>query len=240
MRSTLIVVSAILNVAVALAQTDSYEEGEVKDGGSVVGQVTFTGTAPPSERLVVSTDTEVCGKETLSRALLVGADGGVKNAVANLRRIPRGKKWEDREYTLGQSACRFEPHVLLFRDDADLHILNGDRIAHGVRSYGRDSVFNVGQPKFVEKLLVENFTARVSEQKVIRIGCDLHPWMKSYIVLQKHPYYALSDDSGSFQLTDVPPGQYELELWHETLGERVKKITVEPNGETAVTFELGR
>lgn len=244
MRTTLWLIAlilgvTILGVTVAPAPAAPYEEVEVKDGGSVTGRVTFVGTPPAPEVLVVSTDHVACGQEAPSRALLVSANHGVQSAVLNLRDVARGRAWEEREYTLGQTGCRFEPHVLLFRDGADLNIFNHDRIAHGVRSYGRDSVFNVGQPKFVVQLLVEDFTKKLSERKVIRIGCDLHPWMKAWVVVQKHPYFALTDDDGSFRLADVPPGEYELELWHETLGEKARRVVVAPGKETVVTFELG-
>lgn len=239
MRSILVVIILILGPAAAAGESDPYEEIEVTGGGKVTGRVTFAGTPPVPEMLVVSTDNEVCGHEAPSRALLVSESHGIQNVVVNLRHVPRGKRWEEREYTMEQTACRFEPHVLLFRDGADLNLFNHDRIAHGVRSYGKDSLFNVGQPKFVVQLLVEDFSRKVSERKVIHIGCDLHPWMKAFVVLQKHPYYTLTDEDGNFELKDVPPGQYQLELWHETLGEKARRVAVEPGGEAVVTFELG-
>jgi len=239
MRGSVAVAFAILVGSAGLASPAPYEVIEVKDGGSVAGRVTFTGTPPASEKLVVSTDNETCGTEKPSRALLIGPDAGIQNAVVHVRRIERGKAWSTEEYTLGQDGCRFEPHVLLMNPDADLHISNSDRIAHNVRSYGRGPVFNVGHPRFVEKLLVENLSAKVSNPDVIRIGCDLHPWMTAYIVTREHPYYALTGSGGSFVLEDVPPGKYELVVWHETLGEKKLTVTVEPNEAAAVAFELG-
>lgn len=240
MRSTLIAVIAWSCATAGLAQEEVYEAVAVADGGSIVGRVSFVGTPPVRERLVIATDTAVCGTEALSNAVLVSPGGGLMNAVINLRDVRRGKPWQDRKYTLGQHACRFEPHVMLFREGADLHIQNSDRIAHGVRTYGKDSVFNVGQPKFVLELLVEDFTEKISQRKAVRIGCDLHPWMKAFMILQEHPYYAVTGEDGTFELTDVPPGEYQLEVWHETLGEQAMRVTVEPQREISVTFELGR
>ena len=223
----------------ASAMPAVYEVTAVQDGGSITGRVTFKGTPPSDEKLVVSTENEVCGTEKPSRALLIGADGGIRNAVARVRRIERGKAWHPVEHTLGQTDCRFEPHVLLMNPGADLHILNTDRIAHNVRSYGRGPVFNIGHPRLVEKLIVENLAEQVSDPDVIRIGCDLHPWMNAYIVIKEHPYYSVTDENGSFRLTDVPPGKYDLEIWHETLGEKKRAVTVKPKEETVVLFEIG-
>lgn len=243
MRSTVFAVFALSLATVCVpagwADGNGYEEVEVQHGGSVAGRVTFAGTPPVPERLVIATNADVCGTEALSRDLLVGPGNGIRNVVVYLRDVLRGKAWEEREHTLGQKACRFEPHVMLFREGADLHILNDDRIAHGVRTYGKDSVFNVGQPKFVLELLVEDFTKKVTERKAIRIGCDLHPWMRAFVFLQEHPYYAITGEDGSYELTDVPPGQYQLDVWHETLGETARRVTVEANQETTVNFELG-
>ena len=74
---------------------------------------------------------------------------------------------------------------------------------------------------------------------MIRIGCDLHPWMNSYIVIKAHPYYSVTGENGSFELTDVPPGKYDLKIWHETLGEKKRTVAVEPKEETVVVFEMG-
>jgi len=237
MRSILLTAS-ILFAAVAV-QAGSYETVAVKDGGNIVGRVSFVGTPPAREKLPVIIEQQTCGEYKLSRTIVVGDDGGLHNAVVRLPGISRGKAWEEREYTLGQTDCRFEPHVLLLADGADLRILNSDRIAHNIRTLGEGPVFNVGQPKFVEKLLIEGFTNKLSNPEIVRVGCDLHPWMTANIVIQQHPYYAVTDEKGSFRLADVPPGTYDLLLWHETLGEQKRKVRVEPNVDVTVDFELG-
>jgi len=239
-RFLLIIALSLLGSAPGVAQPASYQVAEVGDGGSVTGRVSYSGTAPAVETLVVSSDNEVCGTEKPSRVLLIGPDGGIENTVVHIRTIKSGKAWPQERHTLGQDDCRFEPHILLMNPEADLYISNTDRIAHNVRSYGQGPVFNVGQPKFVETLFVENLSAQVANPDVIRIGCDLHPWMSAYIVIKEHPYYVVTGPDGSFELTNVPPGKYELRVWHETLGEVERAVTVKANEATEINFEMSR
>ena len=240
MRS--LVFAAILTaftLTAGLAQTDPYEVVEITAGGSIAGHARLIGEPPAHKQLVINTDIEVCGGEDeFSRALLVGDNGGIRDAVVSLINVRRGKNWPVREYNLGQARCRFEPHVLLVPADEDLHLVNLDRIAHNIRSYGAESSFNVGQPRFVERLLVEDFNARLSGDEVNRIGCAFHNWMRCYIIVQQHPYYEVTDANGLFALTDVPPGKYKLKIWHETLGEQKQDVTVRAGEETRVEFEL--
>lgn len=236
MRSTLAILFTILGAAVGLAQTGSYEAVKVTDGGGVVGKVTLAGTPAAREKLVVNTDHAVCAnEEKFSEALLIGSNGGVRNAAVYLRDVRRGKSWPSVEFTLGQAGCQFDPHVLLLPEHADLHLENTDRIPHSVHSHGADSVW---QPKYVVKLVVPEFARKVSERDVIQVTCDIHKWMLAYVVVEKHPYYALTDENGSFELTEVPPGQYDLAVWHETLGEKTERVTIKPKEQTSVTFQF--
>lgn len=239
MRALLLLLCLALLGGAGHARADSYEIIEVEDGGTISGRVSLTGIPQPQRPLVIDSDLEVCDRsEHLARDLVVGPEGGVRDALVNLRVVERGKDWPARdEYILEQTDCRFEPHVLLLPNGEDLHLVNNDRILHIVRSRSRESVFNVGQPRFIVELLVENFAHQVAEPKVVELACDLHKWMRGFVVLQRHPYYGLTSEDGTFRLTDVPPGEYELEFWHETLGEEVRRVTVAPNAETTILFE---
>ena len=238
MGRVLAVVLVLLGGAAGSIRAQVYEGVEVANGGTIVGTVSFVGTPPPPKVVLVGTDPEVCGTEArLSRALIVDDNGGVRDTVVNLGEIESGKPWPRREYLLRQSDCRFDPHILLIPEGEDLHLVNTDRILHIVRSVARDSVFNVGQPRFVVQYLVENFAKQIANRKAVRLVCDLHGWMEAYAVIQKHPYYAVTGLDGSFRIEDVPPGEYELELWHQILGEESRRIMVSPNKETVVQFE---
>ena len=70
----------------------------------------------------------------------------------------------------------------------------------------------------------------------IPVKCDVHPWMKSYINVAGHPFGAVSDDTGSFSLDNLPPGQYEIEAWHESLGTSTQNVTVGEKESKSITF----
>jgi hypothetical protein len=72
----------------------------------------------------------------------------------------------------------------------------------------------------------------------MRVRCDIHPWMGAWWVSQEHPYYALTDANGAFTLGDVPPGDYTIEAWHETLGKVTHQVAVKPNGVVTFTLEM--
>jgi hypothetical protein len=72
----------------------------------------------------------------------------------------------------------------------------------------------------------------------IKVRCDVRSWMSAWWISQDHPYYALTDDHGAFTLADVPPGNYTLEAWHETLGKTTAAVTVAANAVARVTLEM--
>ena len=70
----------------------------------------------------------------------------------------------------------------------------------------------------------------MEEAEIIKVECDLHNWMRAWIVVTPNAYSTVSDSDGSFEIPDVPPGKYELTAWHETLGSITKSITVGNDG----------
>lgn len=226
----------VLILSCAVGSAAAYEVVAVENGGSVKGTVKFKGSAPAPEKVTIDKDEAVCGvTEKHSEALVVSADGGVKNAVAYLSDIKKGKGWADEaSAVLDQNGCRFEPHVLVARAGGDVDMMNNDGILHNVHSYSEaNKAFNIAQPKFKKKL-----TRKFEHPEFVKIVCDAHRWMNAYIVVADQPYYAVSDANGVFTLTDVPAGEYELKIWHETLAPTSQKVTVGAGGETAVSVEL--
>ena len=218
-----------------LAPTPADSDGR----GALVGRVVFDGDRPQPQALTVSKDVEVCGKaEKFPEALLVGPDRGIKNALVFLRTVTGGKSLSPptSNPVIDQLDCIYTPHVLLVPAGATVDIKNSDGILHNIHTYSqKNPAFNTAQPKF--KTVVSKTFA---QPEIIRVTCDVRDWMTAWIVVQDHPYYALTDATGAFQLSDVPPGEYELRVWHEALGEHSRSVSVAADQSIPVEITLAR
>jgi plastocyanin len=230
--SSLVLTAAL--IAVPMGAMAAYEAGEVKDGGTISGTVKFKSTAPAPKKLEVSKDTEVCGKTPKTDQALVVNNGNLVNAVVTITDIKKGKKIETKKITLDQKGCEYHPHVLAFPAGSALEIQNPDGILHNIHSYSKiNSPFNMAQPKFKKTM-----EQKIDKPEVIQIKCDVHGWMEGWLVATENPYFAVTDNSGSFKLTDVPPGNYTVEVWQEKLGKSTQKVTVKAKEDAKVNFEL--
>ena len=230
---TIWALSLILVISV-YAQEGEYEEIEVVDGGRIVGTVSFVGDVPAPAKLLVDKDQEVCGHGKVPEVLLISAKNkGINNAVVSIADIEKGGAiaMPETNPKLDQKGCVFAPHVLILPAGGRIDILNNDGILHNIHTYSIENpAFNKAQPKFKKKLTTRPTDFEFPE--TIPIRCDAHGWMSAWIVVAEHPYYAITDEAGSFQIPDVPPGTYTLRYWHESLGKQEKKITVEAKKET--------
>jgi plastocyanin len=219
------------------AQALAYEGGEVKDGGTITGTIKFAGTPPARKELQVTKDKEICGKKQhLSWDLVVGPNKGIENAVVTLLDMKKGEKWTITKATVDQNGCAYTPHVLVVPAGGELDILNSDGILHNIHTYSKvNSSINKAQPKF-KKVLTEKFAT----PEIVKVTCDAHSWMLGWFVVSDHPYVAVTNDKGEFTLSNVPPGNYKLEVWQETLGKKVKDVVVKSKQETKLNIELAK
>jgi plastocyanin len=235
-QSTRMVVGISLQ-AILLSGAWAYEVMDVKNGGTITGEVKFTGTPPTPEKITVTKDQEVCGKtEKVDESLLVGSNGELQNVVVSITDITKGKKMDETAATLDQKDCRYAPHIVLLPAGAVLKILNSDGILHNIHtSSTKNPPFNRAQPKF-KKEIDEKFIS----PETVKLACDVHGWMSGWLIVEDHPYYAVTDANGSFKITDVPPGNYELKFWQETLRETTQKVSVKPNEEVKVSVQMAK
>src|SRR6185295_15093029 len=174
------------------------------------------------------------GGEKLAKDLVVASDGGIQYAVVSIPSITKGKPFADAKPMLDQKGCEYAPHIVLMKAGGDLDIQNSDGILHNIHTYSeKNPPLNRAQPKF-KKVMTESF----KEPERVKLACDVHGWMQGWLVVEDNPYVAITDDKGAFKITDVPPGDYEVKIWQEKLGETTQKVSVKPGADTPVTVEL--
>ena len=213
----------------------AYDGGPVSGGGSISGVVKFKGTAPAPKQLEATKDVQVCGKhKIMDETLVVGSGGGLANAVVSITNITKGKPLEKGSPVFDQVGCQYVPHVIAFPAGSEVQIQNSDGILHNIHTYSeKNPSINRAQPKF-KKVLKETF----AKPEVIKVTCDAHNWMHGWFAVQETPYFAVTDANGAYKLTDVPPGSYDVKVWHETLGETTQKVTVAGGAEAKADFEM--
>lgn len=230
---TMVTAAAALSLCAATGY--AYEGAPVADGGTISGVVKYQGAPPAPKPIDVTKDKEVCGQhEIKNEDIVVASGGGIENAVVSITNITKGKPMEAASPVLDQKGCQYVPHVLLFPAGSTLKINNDDGILHNIHTYStKNPPINMAQPKF--KKTIET---KFDQPEIVRATCDAHGWMEGYFVVEDHPYYAKTDATGNYKLTDVPPGDYEVKVWHEKLGEKTQKVTVPAKGEAKADFQL--
>ena len=207
------------------APASAYEGGAVSNGGTISGTVKLQGAAPAPKPIDVTKDKEVCGQHDLkTEDLVVGAGGGIANAVVSITNISKGKPMDAAAPVLDQKGCQYVPHVLLFPAGSTVKIVNDDGILHNIHTYStKNPPVNMAQPKF--KKTIE---AKFEQPEVIKVTCDAHGWMQGWFISEDNPYYAKTDENGNYKLTDVPAGDYEIKVWQEKLGDKTKRSPSPP------------
>jgi len=236
MRKTFVVSALALATAAGMAgQATAYEAIAVTDGGTLSGAVTYEGTPPAPTKIEVTKDPEVCGKEKMAPNLVIGQGNGIANVVVTVQ-ATKGKKAEPpaTNPVFDQKTCEFHPHVLAFPAGSTIDVLNSDGILHNIHTTSTvNPSQNQAQPKFKPKIQL-----KVEKPETIAVKCDVHGWMAGYWISTEHPYVAVTDANGAFKIADLPPGDYQVELWQEKLGKKTMPASVKAKEETKVAWTM--
>lgn len=234
MRSWGLAAGMALAGLIAAGPGGAYEVVPVTDGGTLRGTITMAGTPPAAESIAVTKDKAVCGEAKWRGDLVVAPDGGIQN-VAVVVKATRGRALEvpAQPVTFDQKGCEYTPRVLAFPAGSTIAVLNPDGVLHNVHVMGKTNPeANRAMPKFQKKI---DWIVEKPEWPIV-VKCDAHPWMKAYWLAMDQPYYAVTGPDGTFSIADIPPGDYDVELWHETLGKRTERVTIPPKGEATVAW----
>jgi plastocyanin len=215
------------------------EKVDPATAGGVTGKVTLDGVAPKNEPIKMNAD-PVCVKENkdpqFQETYMVGADGKslenvfvyVKDGLGNYAYDPPTGTAQ-----IDQKQCRYHPHVFGMRVGQELEIVNSDPTLHNIHALPKGNAeFNTGQP--IQGMKTKHvFTAK---EVMVPFKCDVHGWMNAYVGVLDHPYYAVTDKDGKFELKTLPPGTYTIEAWHEKLGAMTQSVTVGQKESKEVNF----
>jgi plastocyanin len=235
----IVVFSAALSVAAVypfVGDKISPNASAASSGGTISGRVVFVGDAPAPKKIKVTKDNEKCGAEVAAEDLVLGSDKGVQYAVVSVAGLKGAPPKPANPPAIDQRGCVFRPHVTIVGVGAPLDVLNSDGILHNFHTHGsKNSPINRAQPAFRKKM-----TETFNQPEIMKVSCDAHSWMSAWIVVTDHPYVDATDKNGAFKISDVPPGNHTVEVWHETLGKIAKSVTVKAGEETKITFELSK
>lgn len=200
----------------------------IQGSGTIKGHVRLIGKNPGNVVIRMGVDpmcgTINAGKRVIQEAVLTSADGGLKNAFVKLQGTFPQTQVPRQPVVLDERGCVYSPRVLGMRVGQTLQIRNDDPLLHNVHSLSdHDSNINVGQAR---SGIVSEFRPK-SEEVMLRFGCDVHKWMKAYVGVVSHPYFAVSGDGGTFEIDNVPPGTQTIQVWHEMYGTLAKTIRVQ-------------
>ena len=223
-----------------------------EDWGTVKGQVAWAdGPLPQPRELSIDKDQDHClAKGKLwSEDWVVNPDNkGVRwvyvwlipdpeSGVQKLAIHPALAKVADRKLVLDQPCCQFVPHALTLRQGEVLVVKNSSPIPHSVAWNGgaRNPGNNVSLPAGAA-IEVKDLVASPSP---VTVSCFVHTWMKAWIRVFDHPYYALTDADGKFEIKQAPAGKCRLVIWHEEGGwgpggKQGQPVTIPANGAVEV------
>ena len=225
---------AAVVIAAALAAVPP-AAGPASATGVIKGSVRFTGGPVDDRKIPITLDQYVCGKEKDAERLVVSSERGVVNAVVYLQTAPPTSKpaAPAAAVQMDQKQCAFVPRVVVVPAGGTIDFLNSDRLLHNLHSRSKENdSFNKTQPKGRTIPIV------FSKPEIVRIDCDLHSWMRGWVVVAAHPFYAVTNERGEFTLSGVPAGTYTVEAWQESLGVESKSVTVTDRGTASVVIEM--
>jgi plastocyanin len=168
-------------------------------------------------------------------SVVIGPHNGLASAFVYIEKGLEGKAFAPPQtpQIIDQKGCWFRPHVLGVQSGQSLEIVNSDPVTHNIhpmpqlnREWNHSQ--GAGDPPMNHK-----FT---KAEVMVPVKCNIHSWMHAYVGVLDSPYFAVTGEDGAFTIPNLPPGNYTLAVWTQTLGTQEKKIIVMPKGNTQADF----
>jgi plastocyanin len=202
--------------------------GTIAHAAVLTVKTPFEGQAPAAEKIKADADPKcklMHPDGIVPDQVIVNSNGTLKNVFVYVKEGLAGKKFEapKEPVTFNQEGCQYNPKVFGIQVNQPLEIVNSDDTLHNVHALPTQSQsFNLGMPIKGMKLK-KTFT---KPEVMVKIKCEVHPWMSAYAGVVDNPFYGVTGDDGAATIKDLPPGEYTLEAWHEKYGTQTQKVTV--------------
>ncbi|MBI4564359.1 MAG: carboxypeptidase regulatory-like domain-containing protein [Planctomycetes bacterium] len=223
----------IFGAAAVLAAASSSGRGESAGtspmiGATIKGKVVFQGKAPKDRKISVEGDKycSSCNPEGIStERYVIGPNRELCHVFVYVKKGLEGRTFDPPKEAvlLDQKHCVYTPHVFGIMTGQELRIRNSDDTLHNIHATPKlNAEFNFGQPKKgTEEIRTFSFP-----EIMVPIKCDVHGWMSCYAGVVSHPFFQVTNASGTFELTELPAGEYEIEAWHEKFGTLSQTVKV--------------
>jgi plastocyanin len=222
------------------AAAPSYFKVDPATAGTLTGTIQYTGRRPARQRIDMSGDpacVEAHHGKAYDESIVVNPNRTLANVFVYIKSGLEGKNFEVPAVpvTIDQQGCWFRPRVLGIQVGQTLRVTNSDPVTHNIHplaEINREWNHSQGQG---DAPLARKF---LKPEVMIRVKCNIHSWMHAFIGVLDHPYFAVTGADGTFEIGNVPPGNYVLEAWQETLGTQEQKIVVTPSGKIETNFSF--
>ena len=224
-------------------QAAATQETGPRGNATVSGTVSFTGTPPANPAIDMNAEPQCKAKHTgaITDPQVVVRNGKVGSVFVYVKSgLPANATYTapSEPVTIDQEGCIYTPRVFGAMVGQTIAIENSDPVLHNIKAVPKENRgFNISQPR--PMTTNRSFNRR---EVMIPLECNVHSWMQAYVGVLDHPFFATTGEDGTFRITGLPPGTYEIEAWHEKFGTRTMNVTV-GDGETKTadfTFAAAR
>jgi plastocyanin len=204
---------------------------------SLRGTVKFEGALPKGKLISMAADPG-CAKQhpspVLSQEVMADSKGDLQNVVVFVSDGLGDQAFDPptQPAEMKQKGCMYEPHVLALQANQPVEVTNDDPTTHNIHPLpANNREWNKAE---IPGTKIEESFAR--PEIAIPVKCNVHPWMRGYVAVFKHPFFAVTGKDGGFTLNNLPPGTYTIQAWHEKFGTMTQKITIEGNESKSIDF----